>query len=164
MPPLERLGGHLWRFGTTSGNAVVGSQDTTARVWGVVGGADYKVSPDTLLGFALAGGGYSYRWPMRWVWPLGRSGRRFAAYSVRPMSRRRWPMAGTTSHQPQVALAGSTSCRAASGPRRFRPVRGGYRFATPVIGITPYAAAQVISFRLPDYARTGAGRPARCSR
>jgi uncharacterized protein with beta-barrel porin domain len=29
---------------------------------------------------------------------------------------------------------------------------GGYRFATPVVGITPYAAAQVISFNLPAYA------------
>ena len=45
---------------TVGGNAVVGSQDTTARVWGVVAGADYKVSPDTLLGFALAGGGTSF--------------------------------------------------------------------------------------------------------
>ena len=38
---------------TIDGNATVGSQDTTARVYGVVAGADYKVSPNTLLGFAL---------------------------------------------------------------------------------------------------------------
>ena len=41
---------------TTGGNAVVGSQDTTARVWGIAAGADYKVTPDTLIGFAVAGG------------------------------------------------------------------------------------------------------------
>src|SRR6185369_1247212 len=29
---------------------------------------------------------------------------------------------------------------------------GGYRFATPVAGITPYVAAQAISFNLPAYA------------
>ena len=28
---------------------------------------------------------------------------------------------------------------------------GGYRFATPMIGITPYAAAQVTNFNLPNY-------------
>ena len=45
---------------TIDGNAVVGSHDTTARAYGVVGGADYKVTPNTLLGFALAGGGTNY--------------------------------------------------------------------------------------------------------
>src|SRR5262249_33642749 len=30
----------------------VGSHDVTARVWGVAAGADYRVSPDSLLGFA----------------------------------------------------------------------------------------------------------------
>ena len=37
---------------------------------------------------------------------------------------------------------------------------GGYRFATPLVGITPYAAAQVIDFSLPNYAEqalTGGG-------
>ena len=29
---------------------------------------------------------------------------------------------------------------------------GGYRFATPMVGITPYGAVQVISFNLPAYA------------
>jgi outer membrane autotransporter protein len=33
-------------------------------------------------------------------------------------------------------------------------VEGGYRFATPWMGITPYAAGQVTSFNLPSYADT----------
>jgi len=38
-------------------------------------------------------------------------------------------------------------------PTRFSGrFEGGYRFATPFAGITPYAAAQVISFNLPAYA------------
>ena len=41
---------------------------------------------------------------------------------------------------------------------------GGYRFATPMIGITPYAAAQVISFNLPAYAEQTLGRRRHCSR
>ena len=52
-----------------------------------------------------------------------------------------------------VALAGVEMLqgrfRADTFSGRFE---GGYRFATPVIGITPYAAAEVISFRLPAYA------------
>src|SRR5262249_15684487 len=39
---------------------VVGSHNVTARAWGVAAGADYRVSPDSLLGFALAGGGTNY--------------------------------------------------------------------------------------------------------
>ena len=47
--------------------------------------------------------------------------------------------------------------RADSFSGRFE---GGYRFATPLMGITPYVAAQVISFNLPAYAEqtlAGAG-------
>ena len=39
---------------------MVGSQDTRASAYGVVAGADYKLSRDSLLGFALAGGGTSF--------------------------------------------------------------------------------------------------------
>ncbi|WP_245326764.1 autotransporter domain-containing protein, partial [Bradyrhizobium sacchari] len=42
------------------GNASVGSQDLTARVWGGAAGADYRISPETLVGFALGGGGLNY--------------------------------------------------------------------------------------------------------
>ena len=34
-----------------------GSHDTASRTAGVAAGVDYKLTPDTLLGFALAGGG-----------------------------------------------------------------------------------------------------------
>ena len=39
---------------------LVGSQDLTARVWGGAAGADYRISLDTLVGFALGGGGLNY--------------------------------------------------------------------------------------------------------
>ena len=42
------------------GNAAVGSQDLTARVWGGAAGADYRISLDTLVGFSLGGGGLNY--------------------------------------------------------------------------------------------------------
>ncbi len=44
----------------TSGNAVLGSNDATARAFGFAVGADYRLSRDTLAGFALAGGGTNF--------------------------------------------------------------------------------------------------------
>ena len=35
-------------------------------------------------------------------------------------------------------------------------LEGGYRFATPYVGITPYAAIQAQSFHTPGYNETGA--------
>ena len=45
---------------TTDGNAAVGSNNTTSRMSGTAVGADYLFSPNTLAGFALAGGGTSF--------------------------------------------------------------------------------------------------------
>ena len=45
---------------TTDGNAVLGSNTTTSRIAGVAVGADYLISPFTLAGFALAGGGTNF--------------------------------------------------------------------------------------------------------
>ena len=44
----------------TDGNTVVGSNATTSRVFGVAAGADYRIAPSTLAGFALAGGGTGF--------------------------------------------------------------------------------------------------------
>jgi hypothetical protein len=45
---------------TTDGNAAVGSNSTTSNVYGTVVGADYRISPFTVAGFALAGGGTNF--------------------------------------------------------------------------------------------------------
>ena len=45
---------------TTDGNAGVGSNTATSRIFGTAVGADYRFSPDTLAGFALAGGGTNF--------------------------------------------------------------------------------------------------------
>ncbi len=45
---------------TTDGNAVLGSNTTTSRIAGTAVGADYRFSPFTLAGFALAGGGTNF--------------------------------------------------------------------------------------------------------
>ncbi len=68
-PPLAPTFGQRWSvwaagFGgsqTTDGNSVVGSNTATSSVYGGAVGADYRVSPDTLFGFAMAGGGTQFR-------------------------------------------------------------------------------------------------------
>ena len=49
---------------------VVGSNTTTSSIYGAAVGADYWLSPDTLAGFALAGGGTNFSVA---GWRLGRS-------------------------------------------------------------------------------------------
>jgi uncharacterized protein with beta-barrel porin domain len=150
---------------TVGGNAVVGSQDLTARVWGVASGADYKVSPDTLLGFALGGGGTSYSLANALgagrtdMFNAGVYGRQNfgAAYLSGAFAYGRHDV--TTNRT--VALAGVDMLQGRFQAETFSGrFEGGYRFATPFGGITPYAAAQVISVRLPNYSevsQTGGG-------
>ena len=45
---------------STSGNAALGSNNATARAFGFAVGANYRLSHDTLAGFALAGGGTNF--------------------------------------------------------------------------------------------------------
>src|SRR5207244_392135 len=128
-----------------------------ARVWGVVAGADYKVSPDTLLGFALAGGGTSYTLSEglgRGSSDLFQAGA-FARHNFGPAyisAALAYGWHDVTTNR-TVMLAGLDMLqgrfRAETFSGRFE---GGYRFATPLVGITPYVAAQVISFNLPAYA------------
>ncbi|MEA2884599.1 MAG: fibronectin-binding autotransporter adhesin [Bradyrhizobium sp.] len=139
------------------GNAIVGTHDLTTRVWGVVGGADYKLTPDALVGFALAGGGTNYS--LSEALGTGRSelfqagvfGRQNigAAYLSAALA---YGWHDVTTNRTVALPAGDVlqaRFRAETFSGRFE---GGYRFATPYAGITPYVAAQAISFSLPAYA------------
>src|SRR6202012_6162587 len=44
----------------TDGNAVLGSNDTRSILAGTAVGIDYRLSPNTIAGFALAGGGTNF--------------------------------------------------------------------------------------------------------
>ena len=86
---------------TTDGNAALGSNTATSRICGTAVGADYRFSPNTIAGFALAGGGTNFSVANGLgtgrsdLFQAGayRSSHRWA----RPTSPRRWPMAGRTS-------------------------------------------------------------------
>ncbi|MFQ3456302.1 autotransporter-associated beta strand repeat-containing protein [Bradyrhizobium sp. UFLA01-814] len=149
---------------STSGNAVVGSNTTTGSIYGSAVGADYLFSPNTVAGFAIAGGGTSFG-----VNNLG-SGRsdlfQAGAY-VRHTEGNAYITAAlaygwqdiTTDRT--VTAVGVDHLRAEFNANAYSGrVEGGYRFATPWMGITPYAAGQFTTLDLPSYAeQTISGLP-----
>jgi autotransporter-associated beta strand protein len=143
---------------TTSGNTALGSNNTTSSVYGSAVGADYRFSPNTIAGFALAGGGTNFS-----VNGLGygRSDLFQAGASVRHTVGPAYISAAlaygwqdiTTDRI--VTVAGVDHLRAEFNANAWSGrLEGGYRYATPWIGVTPYAAAQFTSFELPSYAET----------
>lgn len=138
------------------GNAQVGSQDLTARAWGGAAGADYRLSVDTLVGFALGGGGLNYSLANALgsgsadMFQAGVYGRHnFGPAYVSAALAYGWHDVTTNR---TVALAGVDQLQGRFKADTFSArFEGGYRFTTPLIGITPYAAAQVTNFNLPNY-------------
>lgn len=138
------------------GNALVGSQDLTARAWGGAAGADYRISVDTLVGFALGGGGLNYSLANAMgagsadLFQAGVYGRHnFGPAYVSAALAYGWHDVTTNR---TVGLAGADQLQGRFKADTFSArFEGGYRFTTPLIGITPYAAAQVTNFNLPNY-------------
>jgi uncharacterized protein with beta-barrel porin domain len=142
----------------TDGNAILGSNDTSSSIFGTAVGLDYRLTPNTLAGFALAGGGTNFS-----VNTLG-SGRSdlfqagaFARHNIGPAY-----ITGALAYGWQdittdrfVTVAGLDHLRAQFNANAWSGrIEGGYRFVAPIaggVGITPYAAAQFVSFDLPAY-------------
>jgi uncharacterized protein with beta-barrel porin domain len=144
---------------STSGNTALGSNNTTSSMAGTAVGADYRFSPFTTAGFALAGGGTSFSVAN------GGSGRSDlfqagafirhdagAAYITGALA---YGWQDITTNR-TVTVAGIDQLQAKFNANAFSGrVEGGYRFVSPWIGgigITPYAAAQFTTFDLPAYA------------
>ena len=64
--PCSFIGGNH----TTGDPAVIGSHDLSARTAGFTGGFDYHFTPDTVVGFALAGGGTNWGLSQGFRWRL----------------------------------------------------------------------------------------------
>jgi outer membrane autotransporter protein len=151
-------GGGSW----TGGNAAAGSSNVSAQTYGFAAGMDYHYSPDTIVGFALGGGGTN------WGLASGGTGRSDAFQSgVYGITR-----AGPAYLAAALAFANHwmTTSRAALGDpltANFDAqsyggrVEGGYRYAVlPTVGVTPYAAVQAQDFHTPGYSEsdpTGGG-------
>jgi uncharacterized protein with beta-barrel porin domain len=142
---------------TTDGNAVLGSNTVTSRIFGGAVGADYRFSPFTLAGFALAGGGTNFS--IANALGTGRSdlfqAGAFIRHTVGPAyisAALAYGWQDVTTDR-TVTIAGVDQLRARFNANAFSGrAEAGYRFATPWMGITPYAAAQFTTFDLPAYA------------
>lgn len=138
------------------GSTPVGSQDLTARVWGGAAGADYRISVDTLVGFSLGGGGLNYSLANAMgsgsadLFQAGVYGRHnFGPAYIAAALAYGWHDVTTNR---TVALAGADQLQGRFKADTFSArFEGGNRFTTPLVGITPYAAAQVTNFNLPNY-------------
>jgi autotransporter-associated beta strand protein len=150
----------IWAAGfggsqTTKGNAALGS-DTGSSIFGAAAGADYLLSPNTVTGFALAGGGTNFNVANGGsgssdLFQLGAflhhtEGAAFVsaalAYSWQDVTTNRTlTIAGVD------RLTARFNANAVSGR-----LEGGYRFSTPAADFTPYAAGQFTTFSLPSYA------------
>jgi autotransporter-associated beta strand protein len=144
---------------TTDGNAAVGSNATTSAIYGTAVGADYRLSPFTLAGFALAGGGTNFSVNGSGT---GRSDLFQAGAFIRHTVGAAY-FSGALAYGWQdittdrtVTIAGVDQLRAEFNANAFSGrAEGGYRFVSPWmggIGITPYAAGQFTTFDLPAYA------------
>jgi uncharacterized protein with beta-barrel porin domain len=144
---------------TTDGSGALGSNTATSRVFGTVVGADYLLSPRTIAGFALAGGGTNFSVAN------GGSGRSdlfqagaFVRHTVGPAyisAALAYGWQDVTTDR-IVTIAGVDRLRAEFNANAYSGrVEGGYRFVTPWmngVGIAPYAAGQFTTFDLPAYA------------
>jgi uncharacterized protein with beta-barrel porin domain len=144
---------------TTDGNVAVGSNTATSSVYGTAVGADYILSPRTIAGFALAGGGTNFS--------VANSGSghsdlfqagAFIKHTIGPAyisAALAYGWQEITTNR-TVTAAGTNQLRAQFDANAFSGrLEGGYRFVMPWvggIGITPYAAAQFTTFDLPGYA------------
>jgi uncharacterized protein with beta-barrel porin domain len=145
----------------TDGNAAAGSNNTTSSVYGTAVGADYLFSPNTIAGFALAGGGTNFSVANSGT---GHSDLFQAGAYVRHTEGPAYISAAlaygwqdiTTNRT--VTAAGLDQLRAEFDANAYSGrVEGGYRFLAPWtagIGITPYAAGQFTTFDLPSYAES----------
>ncbi|WOH83954.1 autotransporter domain-containing protein [Bradyrhizobium sp. BEA-2-5] len=143
---------------TTSGNAMLGSNNTSSSLYGTAVGADYRFSPNTIAGFALAGGATSFSvnglgWGRSDLFQAGAFVRHSvgAAYLSAALA---YGWQDVTTDR-IVTAAGADHLRANFNANAWSGrLEGGYRTATPWIGLTPYAAAQFTSFELPSYAES----------
>jgi uncharacterized protein YhjY with autotransporter beta-barrel domain len=145
---------------TTSGNAVVGSNNVTARDYGFASGVDYHFSPNTLAGFALAGSGTN------WGLAQGLGGGRSDAFQVGIYGKSYFgpayvaaALAFTNNWFTTNRLAlGDQLTAKFSGASFGGRLESGYRFVAPSSAgrfeISPYAAVQAQSFHTSSYSET----------
>jgi outer membrane autotransporter protein len=140
----------------------VGSNNLTTHEGGYATGLDYLVTPDTLVGFALAGGGTS------WSLAAGLGGGRSDVFQAGVYGAQRYGAAYLSgaltyasywaSTSRTVSIAGPDALNASFIAQNFGGrLEGGYRVTSwAPFSVIPYAAVQAQSFRTPRYNESGA--------
>jgi uncharacterized protein with beta-barrel porin domain len=166
-PPQQTFAQRWTAWGTgfggsasSNGDPTIGSNNVTTSTYGYAAGLDYHYSPDTVLGFSLAGGGTN--WNLAQGLGTGRSDALLAGvHGVTHAGP--WYLAGAlafannwfTTNRSAFGDALTASFQGQSYSGRLE---GGYRFALPMdrnaIGVTPYAAIQAQNFQTPAYSET----------
>ena len=158
-PSLAAQHWSIWAAGFGGSQTATDGSGSSARSFATAIGTDYALSPQTRIGFALAGGGTgfanSFSSGRSDLFQAGSFVRHSigAAYVATALAYG-W-QAITSDHQ--VTPAGGDQLNAAVNANAYSGrIESGYRIATPWLGITPYAAGQITMFRLAAYA----GQPA----
>jgi outer membrane autotransporter protein len=170
VPEPSRWG--IWAAGyggqnNSTGDPSTGSNDRSARAYGSIIGLDYWITPHTMVGAAVGGGGTSFGLSdglggghsdmfQSALYSFTRLG---AAYVAAALAYD-W-QSETTGRLPLVAGGDPLSAGFAANNIGGR-VEGGYRlgignpFGLPDVGFIPYGALQMQAFRTPSYNETGA--------
>jgi uncharacterized protein with beta-barrel porin domain len=145
-------------YNRTNGDPnVAGSHDLTARAGGFAAGLDYRVTPDTVVGFALAGGGTN------WGLAQGLGNGKSDALQAGLYGSTRWDAAyvaaslAYTNHwmsTDRFAVAGDHLTASFNAQSFGGRIEGGYRVVTAFGALTPYAAVQAQGFWTPGYSET----------
>ena len=146
-------------FGTAQfvgADAGAGTAASTNRIYGAIAGADYRISRDTIAGFALGGGATSFN-----TYGLGSGSsdlfqagafirQRFGASYVSAALGYAWQDVTT-----DRSVTGADHLQARFNANTWSGrVEAGHRFGLTAFGITPYAAGQITTVALPGYTET----------
>jgi autotransporter-associated beta strand protein len=157
-PRWSAWGGAYGGSNRTSGDpAVVGSHDLSATTAGFAGGLDYRLSPNSVVGLALAGGGTG------WSLSQGLGSGKSDAFQAGVYGATKYGPAylaaafAFTNHwmsTDRFAFAGDHLTASFNAQSYGGRIESGYRFVTWYGGVTPYAAIQAQSFHTPGYSET----------
>jgi uncharacterized protein with beta-barrel porin domain len=144
--------------GTFNGDATIGSHDLAASTYGYAAGVDDRLTPDLLVGFAVAGGGSN--WALTQNLGSGRSnvfqgGVRAILHAGPAYIEAAAAFANHWFTTGRTAFAGDQLTARFQGQSYGGRFEAGYRFAAwPAIGVAPYSALQTQLFHTPSYSET----------
>ena len=151
-------GGYSSLTGTAANN--LGTATATAGGGGIASGIDFRFGPDTVIGFALGGGGTS--WNLTQGLGGGNSeifqgglygSHRFGNFYISGALAFAydWMHTNRTVTSPSVAnLTASFQAPGATGR-----LEGGYNFDLTTVSVTPYIAGEFSALRVPGYTESG---------